>query len=181
MKEISWVKKARSYIGLYENTSKTEHNPIILDMLKSMSKFNGEHKAWWKDDETPWCGLFVGYILGTCQRKVVDAWYRAKAWDTPSMTKLEAPAYGCLAVFSRKGGGHVGFVVGKDKAGNIMVLGGNQSNAVNIKPFSPSRVTGYYWPSIKVGGNSYAKSRPFKERYSLPLLDSNGLVSEDES
>ena len=51
------------------------------------------------------------------------------------MTKLNNPAYGCIVVFSRAGGGHVGFLVGKDKQGNLMILGGNQSNAVNIKPF----------------------------------------------
>ena len=40
--------------------------------------------------------------------------------------RLTKPAYGCLVVFTRQGGGHVGFVVGKDKAGNLLVLGGNQ-------------------------------------------------------
>lgn len=180
LSELPWIGKARSYIGLYENTSKTEHNPVILDMLNSMGNFNGEQRSWWKDDETPWCGLFVGYVLGTCQRTVIDAWYRAKAWDNPSMTKLDAPAYGCIAVFSRTGGGHIGFVVGRDKAGNIMVLGGNQGNAVNIKPFAPRRVTGYYWPSVWRSGMSF-KSSPFDSRYMLPILDSDGRVSENEA
>nr|WP_303803578.1 hypothetical protein [Snodgrassella alvi] len=39
------------------------------------------------------------------------------------MTKLYKPAYGCIVTFTRKGGGHVGFVVGKDTRGNLMVLG----------------------------------------------------------
>jgi alpha-D-ribose 1-methylphosphonate 5-triphosphate synthase subunit PhnG len=33
-----------------------------------------------------------------------------------SGTKLAKPAYGCVAVKTRIGGGHVCFVVGKDKA-----------------------------------------------------------------
>jgi uncharacterized protein (TIGR02594 family) len=48
-----------------------------------------------------------------------------------SGTKLAKPAYGCVAVKTRIGGGHVCFVVGKDKAsGKLVCLGGNQSNMV---------------------------------------------------
>lgn len=47
--------------------------------------------------------------------------------------------------FSRDGGGHVGFVVGMTAAGNLLVLGGNQDDAVNVKAFPLSRVTGYRW------------------------------------
>lgn len=53
--------------------------------------------------------------------------------------QLDRPVYGCVVVFSRDGGGHVGFVVGKDKAGNLLVLGGNQDDAVNVKSFPLSR------------------------------------------
>ena len=60
---------------------------------------------------------------------------------------LKDPAYGCIVTFSRTGGGHVGFVVGKTESGQLMVLGGNQSDAVNIKAFGTDRVTGYRWPS----------------------------------
>ncbi|EBX3952627.1 TIGR02594 family protein, partial [Salmonella enterica subsp. enterica serovar Offa] len=61
--------------------------------------------------------------------------------------ELKEPVYGCIVTFSRTGGGHVGFVVGKTESGNLMVLGGNQSDAVNIKAFKTDRVTGYRWPS----------------------------------
>ena len=64
--------------------------------------------------------------------------------------KLDKPVPGAVVVFwrgSRQGtSGHVGFVTGFDQHGNVMCLGGNQSNAVNIKPFSTDRVIGYYWP-----------------------------------
>ena len=54
--------------------------------------------------------------------------------------------YGCIVVFTRDGGGHVGFVVGQDKVGSLMVLGGNQGDAVNVKAFPRSRATAYRWP-----------------------------------
>ena len=180
MNELAWLAEARKHIGLKENTSKTAHNPTLLAMLEKMGGFTGEHKAWWQEDETPWCGLFVGFCLGTAGRFVVKEWYRARAWEAPQLTKLDRPAYGALVTFTRSGGGHVGFIVGKDARGNLMVLGGNQSNAVSIAPFATSRVTGYFWPSMWQNKTA-VKSRPNADRYSLPLLASNGKVSTNEA
>ena len=67
--------------------------------------------------------------------------------------------------------GHVGFVVGEDQHGNLMVLGGNQGDEVNIKPFSPSRVLAYRWPGIW----------PASERFTLPVLNSDGRPSQNEA
>lgn len=160
--ELAWVKTARSYIGLREIPGK-QHNPKIINWLKNL-------KSWIADDETPWCGTFVAECLRNSNLYYPAAWYRAKAYlELP--VKLTRPAYGCIVVFDRVGGGHVGFVVGKDKFGNLMVLGGNQSNAVNIKPFTTSRVSGYRWPSI----------HPTPVRFDLPLLNSDGKVSVNEA
>lgn len=175
--ELPWIAQARKYIGLVEDTSKTSHDPTLLAMLKSMGSFNGESRAWWNEDETPWCGLFVGYCLGSAGCFVIREWYRASAWNDPDqLTRLDKPAYGCLATFTRTGGGHVGFVVGRDKHGNLMVLGGNQQNAVSIAPFDPQRVTGYFWPSSKTG-----KMSPEASGYTLPVLSSSGAVSTNEA
>ncbi|CDL85188.1 conserved hypothetical protein [Xenorhabdus szentirmaii DSM 16338] len=64
-------------------------------------------------------------------------------WGMP----LKKPYYGCVAVFSRTGGGNVGFVVGVAENGDVVILGGNQSDEVNIRSFPGSRVLGYRWPS----------------------------------
>lgn len=179
--ELPWISAARKYVGLREDTSKTKHNPTILMMLKKMGSFNGEARAWWNNDDDAWCGTFVGYCLGISNRWVVREWYRAKSWNAPvELTKLDKPAYGAIVTFTRTGGGHVGFVVGKDKHGNIMVLGGNQSNKVSIIPFAPSRVTGYYWASKVADGLKPELSTPLPDRYILPLLDSDGKVSTNE-
>ena len=99
--------------------------------------------------------------------------HRKTAWLNFG-TKLAAPCVGCVVVFWRgdiKGwSGHVGFVVGKDKLGNLMVLGGNQGDMVSIKPFIRSRVLGYRWPtSIGI------------PELTLPLLASGGRVSTNEA
>ena len=180
LNELPWIEAARRFVGLREDTSPTKHNPQLLSMLERMGSFSKESRAWWHDDETPWCGLFVGYCLGIAGRFVVKEWFRARAWESPLLTQLDRPAYGCLVTFTRSGGGHVGFVVGRDSRGNLMVLGGNQSNAVSIAPFQKSRVTGYFWPSQYINGQA-VKSVPLDARYTLPLLKSDGKVSTNEA
>ena len=170
--ELEWVRRARSYIGLRE-VKGTQHNPAIIKMLDEMGRFSNEARAWWRDDETPWCGLFVGHVLGQSGRYVVKEWYRAKEWATPLMTQLEKPAYGSIAVLSRHGGGHVGFVVGTNPKGQVMLLGGNQGDMVQVSAFAPSRIDGYYWPSRWIDG-APIRSWPASGRYDLPLLASDG-------
>lgn len=80
IREVPWVAEARKHIGLREIKGKNDHNPTILGWLKEMGKFTGEARSWWAEDETPWCGLFVGICLGRVGRFVVKEWYRAKSW-----------------------------------------------------------------------------------------------------
>ena len=165
--EPSWLTRARSYLGLAEVPGKT-HNGKILGWWKKL-------KQAIRDDETAWCGGFVGGVLAEDGREVIKNPAGARNWLNLKHA-ISSPAYGCVVVFWRgsKSGwsGHVGFVVGKDKSGNLMVLGGNQGNKVSIKPFSRERVLGYRWPGIT----------PHPRRYELPVLDSAGEpISTDEA
>ena len=120
MKELSWISEARKYIGLREIKG-VKHNPKILEWLDDMGKYGTESKAkqskakqskakqskaWWREDETPWCGLFVGHCLGETGRCVVKNWFRAREWDNAQlMTRLNKPAYSCIVTFTRQNGG----------------------------------------------------------------------------
>lgn len=173
--ELSWILNGRVRIGTHEIKG-AKHSPLVLSMWEiSFSATN--QKCWIKDDETAWCGGFVGYCLGkdnnsALTKHIPKDFYRAKSWAN-SGTALNKPAYGCVVVFSRTGGGHVGFVVGKDKKGNLMVLGGNQSDQVSIIPFDKNRVIAYRWCGTQ--------KLPNASRYDLPILDSNGKVSTNEA
>lgn len=166
-KHLTWINEAKKHIGLKEIPGKA-HNPTIIRWLNQL-------KAWWSEDETPWCGTFVAHCLKTTDHDLPKHWYRAKDWLKTGELLLK-PAYGCIAVFERQGGGHVGFVVGKDKNGNLMILGGNQANSVTIMPFAPSRVIGYRWPS-----KNGMPSQPQAMNNQLPLLASNGKLSQNEA
>lgn len=156
-----WIEEARKYLGLNEIPG-PKHNATILSWLSQL-------KAWWKEDETPWCGTFVAHCIRESDLAIPQYWMRAKAWADWGM-KLKAAIPGCIVVFEREGGGHVGFVVGRDQKGNIMVLGGNQGNRVSIAPFSTARVIAYVWPTAV----------PVPQE-PLPLLASNGQLSTNEA
>lgn len=135
-----WILEAQKYIGEKEIPG-AKHNPVIVDMWKAIKR------GGIKDDETPWCAAFVGACL---ERVGIEStrFESAKsylAWGT----KLNAPVEGCIVVFDRDGGGHVGFVVGVTRMGDLLVLGGNQGDMVKVAKFPRSRAqaANYRWPS----------------------------------
>lgn len=145
--EPSWLTIARSYEGLREIPGKN-HNRTILGWLKRL-------KAWWLDDETPWCGVFVAECMRQAGlTELPKYWMRASAWGMWGVN-LRTPqvAPGAVLVFTRKGGGHVGFYVGED-ATFYYVLGGNQNNMVNVAKIAKARCTAIRWPRSEpvVGG-----------------------------
>lgn len=139
MTEPRWMPIARSYMGVRE-TPGAQTTPIIRRWLVRL-------RAWWTDDETPWCGVFAGAVMREAGIDPPLAYYRARAWLQWGRY-LDAPEFGCVAIFERGAAGHVGFVAGTDWAGNLMVLGGNQADRVSIMPYSRARVLGYRWPLL---------------------------------
>lgn len=132
-----WLSAARKYVGLAEVPGK-QHNPTILRWLREL-------KAWWAEDETPWCGTFVAAVMRESEITLPKHWYRARAWLEWGVP-LPHPVFGSVVVFERAGGGHVGFVVGEDHNGRLLVLGGNQGNRVSVAPFDRQRAIGFRWP-----------------------------------
>ena len=135
--EPVWLVSARNDIGLREIPG-APTAPRIQRWLVDL-------RAWWRDDETPWCGVAVAAWMRSASVALPRFWMRARAWADWGQP-LDRPAHGCVVVFARQGGGHVGLVVGEDAAGNLLVLGGNQGNAVNVRAFPRARVLAYRWP-----------------------------------
>lgn len=163
--ELPWIAEARKHIGQKEVPG-PRSNSWILGLWNKTWAWLG------KDDSTvAWCGLFVNHCLSQVGLTCPKDPYRAKAYlDMP--VKLDRPAYGCLVIFDREGGGHIGFVVGQDQHGNLMVLGGNQGDMVCIRPFrKDQRAPQYRWPSLY----------PAASRFLLPVLDSDGKLSSNEA
>lgn len=165
--EPNWLENALRYIGLKEIQG-IKHNPKILEFWQKIG-------VSFKDDETPWCAGFVGGVLEEVGVKSSRS-AAARSYMTWGV-ELPGPAVGSVVTFWRGNidswHGHVGFVVGKDYRGHLMVLGGNQGNEVCIKPFNTWRVLSYSWPEDFV--------KPSKIGFDkLPVVESNGKVSSNE-
>ncbi|MEP3264413.1 MAG: TIGR02594 family protein [Hyphomicrobiales bacterium] len=169
-KDPSWLRLARTYLGLKEYRG-NRHNPKILE--------------WWvklglpfRTDETPWC---AGYVCGVLEeagiRSTRSAAARSFNWSRWGRV-LDGPAVGCVVSMwrgKRKGAsGHLGFVVGRDRFNNLMVLGGNQANRVSIRPFKRARVLSYHWPKDHKLPACIGLSQ-------LPVVASDGRVSTNEA
>ena len=135
--EPLWVQAGRKHVGLAEIPGK-DTAPTIARWLKRLG-------AWWDDDATPWCGTFVAACLDEVGLPKPQHWYRAKAYLDYGVS-VAMPTLGAITVFDRKGGGHVGFCVGRNDHGALMILGGNQGDRVSIAAFDTTRVLGYRWP-----------------------------------
>lgn len=133
-----WMTVAASLRGTTEIPGPT-HSTRIVAWLKKLG-------AWWADDETPWCGVFVAHCMQQVGLPFPSAYYRAKAWaDYGSNLARDKLAPGAILVFDRQGGGHVGLYAGENDT-HYAVLGGNQANAVNISKIKKERLTASRWP-----------------------------------
>lgn len=141
--EPAWYVEAKKHIGLKEIPG-PKHNQTIIGWAKRLgAKTLGITVT---DDETPWCGTFVAHCIDWVGLEPAKIAVRASSWAAWGR-QLNGPRLGCILVFTRSGGGHVGFYVGEDNT-HYHVLGGNQSNMVNVMRIAKSRlaVGGMRWP-----------------------------------
>ncbi len=169
----AWIAHAYTHIGQREVPG-----PGVNAWIKSVWH-DLKGGAWfWShygndDSKLPWCGAFVAKCMQDAGFKIPERYASAKAWLEWG-SPISEPAVGAVVVFTRDGGGHVGFVVGADVRGRLMVLGGNQGDAVSIAPFDLARVAGYRWPPG-------TEIRPHTGASNLPVMASNAASSRNES
>ena len=91
------------------------------------------------NDEVPWCSSFMCAAAESTGFKSTRS-AAAKSWLTYGEEGTGEP--GDIAVFSRGGGNHVAFIHSKYTKGdkNVLVLGGNQSNAVRSSKYPADRL-----------------------------------------
>lgn len=107
----------------------------------------------YSEDETPWCGLFVGHCVGSqlADEPLPQALLMARAWRKFGIAVSKERAQpGAIMVFWRGSPdgslGHVGFYAGEDKSA-YHILGGNQSNKVCVTRVAKDRLLAVRWPA----------------------------------
>lgn len=144
--ELPWIIEGKTVWGLHE----VRDNAKLRTWLRSDGKTLGDPAA------LPWCGDYVETAIKNSLPNepftgaVGKNPYWARNWLKFGMSV--DPCYGAVIVFSRGKGGHVGFVVGEDNT-DYYVLGGNQSDSVNIVRISKQRFLGCTWPTTHPNPN----------------------------
>jgi uncharacterized protein (TIGR02594 family) len=116
-----------------------KHSPRVLEYHQATT-FKAE------TDEVPWCSSFVNWCMREAGIEGTQS-AAARSWLTWG-EGLDAPRYGCVTVLSRGSNpmqGHVGFYVG-ERPDAVLVLAGNQGDAVSIAAFNRARILAYRWP-----------------------------------
>jgi uncharacterized protein (TIGR02594 family) len=127
---LVWYEEARRLVGTREVVG-TGSNP---DIIKWARRLNIDYK----DDDIPWCGLFVAHCLGSTlpEERLPGGPLGARNWA--KFGQHCDPVQGAL--------GHVGFYQSEDDKA-YHVLGGNQSNAVNTARVGKERLLDARWPA----------------------------------
>ena len=142
-KDPAWLRAARARLGTREAAG-AANSATILGWAKRLgSRVLG---MIYNADSVPWCGVFVASCLAEDDIAAAPIAVRALSWaDWGQTLRPERLAPGAVLVFTRPGGGHVGFYVGEDAAA-YHILGGNQGDAVTIARIAKSRCIARRWP-----------------------------------
>lgn len=129
---------ALQFHGEKENPKTTESNPVIRKII-DWSNFSED------DSLIAWCAMFANYVLFHTRYEHSNKVNAKSYLDIGVEVATKDAKVGDIVVLHRgdpKGWkGHVGFYV-KHDIEYIWMLGGNQSNGVNIKKYPISRLAG---------------------------------------
>jgi uncharacterized protein (TIGR02594 family) len=128
---------AKTYIGTAEGPG-PENNPVVMEMYASVGH------DWVEHDSVAWCAAFVGHCLEKAglrsTRKLTARSYLD--WGIPVAVRDAQPGdIGVIPRGSSSWQGHV-FFIDRIEGAWVWGLGGNQSDAVNIKRYPVSKLLG---------------------------------------
>jgi len=128
---------ARGYIGATEGPGPA-NNPTVMEMYVSVGH------DWVEHDSVAWCAAFVGHCLETAgirsTRKLTARSYLD--WGVPvEIADAQPGDIGVIPRGSSSWQGHV-FFIDRIEGAWVWGLGGNQSDAVNVKRYPASKLLG---------------------------------------
>ena len=143
--EITAFELAQRFIGIKEVPGSGDSHQVMAFLTLDNS--------WPGHDEVPWCSAFVNYICWELRLPRSKS-LAARSWlSIGSSINVHDAEAGFDIVILKRGGanepgpevldaqGHVGFFAGLE-GNDILVLAGNQGNAVNIQRFPTEQLLG---------------------------------------
>lgn len=138
---LPWMTTAESLIGV-KRAPQGESNEEIIHWAEELG---GWVQETYTDDKIPWCGLFAAHCLSVNGMSYPQNPLSALAYASHGKG-LDQPSYGAIMVFTRNGGGHVGFYLGEDDDA-YHILGGNQGSQVSKARLAKDRLHAIRWPA----------------------------------
>ncbi len=187
-----WLATMRELAGVKEYPG-GENNPTILGWARFIGGAWPEMAAYaalYKSDDIAWCGLTTAYALAKNGVRPpfgstdVERFLWANSFPGWGL-RLDEPRPGCFVVFKwPSGGGHVG-LLDRVEGRTLWVLGGNQSDAVNLAPFAWDKtVVGFFWsPQVAATPSAVRTSSGVRRRMGKAITlaearrDRNGNLS----
>jgi uncharacterized protein (TIGR02594 family) len=143
--EVTAFDLAQRFVGVSE-VAGSASNPQVLAMLRLDEK-------WPEGDDVPWCSAFMNYIAWLLRLPRSKS-LQARSWLAVGRpVNVEEAEAGFDVVILKRGEGqqpgpdvlnapgHVGLFAGRE-ADVVLLLAGNQSDAVNVQRFSASQILG---------------------------------------
>jgi len=172
MDDARWLREAWREFGQAERSG-TSDNPRIVALFRDVGQ------AGVIRDEVAWCAAFCGACLErggiASTRSLMARSYLA--WGEAAAE----PRMGAVAVFSRGSNpaeGHVGFWLGETEDA-VVLLGGNQSNAVSVAAYPKSRLLSVRWPAPSAPSQVQRQSPSSFERALAHVLEMEGGFTDD--
>ncbi|MGS1026011.1 TIGR02594 family protein [Burkholderia glumae] len=98
-------------------------------------------------DSNPWCASFVNWCLQSAKYPKTAAPMDSQSFRySKNFVKIDKPVFGAIAVYKHRKGGHAAFVYAQTSAGSPILLGGNQSDAINFGKQKAAELKGFYVP-----------------------------------
>jgi uncharacterized protein (TIGR02594 family) len=142
--ELVWKEEAK-------NLKETGSNEEIQKYFDGTAYEKSMRENTTNEKDVAWCAAFINWIMKHYGYKGIttDGGYdavRALKWaEWPEGRDIGKPVYGSIAVKTRTGGGHVGYVAGK-KGNKVVILGGNQSQKLYCVSYEISDYFAYVIP-----------------------------------
>lgn len=151
---IPWLETAFGLVGTQEQPG-IGSNEAILGWAENLDVTS------YNDDDIPWCGLFVAHCVGSQmpEETLPNNPLGARKWA--GFGYEVSPRLGAVMVFWRGSPegwkGHVGLYWAEDDTA-YHILGGNQSNSVNVTRVAKDRLISARWPETGLSVDGFTRT-----------------------
>jgi uncharacterized protein (TIGR02594 family) len=172
------VGEAKRWAGKKEDeiTKESNYHKLLKTGLKTLV-----------GNSNPWCASFVNWCLKQAGYPPTAAPASSQSFKRDKhYVLIDKPLYGAIAVFTDKkhpGRGHVGFLYALDEKGGPIILGGNQSDAINFESGFSMKLSGYYVPAayLEFARNEFSQGATMLKSSAIELNKSFGIKTQKKT